>query len=84
VKGLRDVIETTLHCHSHDRIYRNGAADFIESEVEAELSARHLTAEEVIDALALSIDRHTVYFGDDGPSPWMHMAVMGEITLTSL
>jgi hypothetical protein len=79
VSVWRDIIAVTVQHLSHDRVFQDNVVESVTSRVELELVGT-VSKEEIISVISRALDDHTIYFGDDGPSPWMHMAVMGENT----
>ena len=79
--NYKDIIETTVFCNSRHRVFRHNVVECANQQVVNALRFKtNPSQEEIIDLLIKAIDDNTIFFDDDGPSPLMHCAVMGENT----
>ena len=72
---VMDVIETSIICHSRDRVFQPNAAEKITAALEM---LGDMSNYDFVEVASRLLDEHTIYFGDDGPSPYMHLVLMGE------
>ena len=74
--SIRDIIKISIQHHSYLRVFQPDAAEKVS--LQFALAEKPQSTSEIIDLICQLLDEHTIYFGDDGPSPYMHMALMGE------